>query len=107
TYLGERFGNSSYKTGASFFLISRVVGASFRLFLIANVLQVILFDEMGIPFWATVTLTIALIWLYTFKSGIKTIVWTDTLQTLFMLIAVGVATYSVYQDLAIGEIGVV
>ncbi|MGS2740141.1 sodium:solute symporter [Sinomicrobium sp. M5D2P17] len=106
-YLGERFGNNSYKTGASFFLISRVVGASFRLFLIANVLQVILFNEMGIPFWVTVTLTIALIWLYTFKSGIKTIVWTDTLQTLFMLIAVGVATYSVYQDLAIGDIGVI
>ncbi|MGS2762324.1 sodium:solute symporter [Sinomicrobium sp. M5D2P9] len=107
TYLGERFGNNSYKTGASFFLISRVVGASFRLFLIANVLQVILFDEMGIPFWVTVTLTIALIWLYTFKSGIKTIVWTDTLQTLFMLLAVGVATYSVYQDLAISDTGVI
>ncbi|MBC9796951.1 sodium:solute symporter [Sinomicrobium weinanense] len=107
TYLGERFGRSSYKTGASFFLISRVVGASFRLFLIANVLQVIIFDEIGIPFWATVTLTIILIWLYTFKSGIKTIVWTDTLQTLFMLIAVGVATYSVYQDLGVADVGIV
>lgn len=106
TYLGERFGSNSYKTGASFFLISRVVGASFRLFLIANVLQVILFDDMGIPFWATVTLTIILIWLYTFKSGIKTIVWTDTLQTLFMLIAVGVATYSVCQDLGLGNTGI-
>lgn len=107
TYLGERFGSNSYKTGSSFFLISRVVGASFRLFLIANVLQVIIFDEMGIPFWATVTLTIILIWLYTFKSGIKTIVWTDTLQTLFMLIAVGVATYSLYHDLGVAEVGIV
>ncbi|MCF2876466.1 MULTISPECIES: sodium:solute symporter [unclassified Tenacibaculum] len=90
TYLEDRFGRYSYKTGASFFLLSRTVGAAFRLFLVANVLQLILFDAYGIPFWVTVTITILLIWLYTFKGGIKTIVWTDTLQTLFMLIAVGV-----------------
>lgn len=101
TYLDERFGNYSYKTGASFFLLSRVVGASFRLFLVANVLQSILFDALGVPFWITVIITILLIWLYTFKSGIKTIVWTDTLQTLFMLIAVGVAIYYVSDDLGI------
>ena len=101
TYLDERFGNASYKTGASFFLISRVVGASFRLFLVANVLQVILFDELGISFWQTVTITVVLIWLYTFKSGIKTIVWTDTLQTLFMLISIGVAIFYVSDDLGI------
>lgn len=101
TYLEERFGNYSYKTGASFFLISRVVGASFRLYLVANVLQIILFDELGIQFWQTVTITVLLIWLYTFKSGIKTIVWTDTLQTLFMLISVGVAIYFVSADLGI------
>jgi len=101
TYLEERFGNYSYKTGASFFLISRVVGASFRLFLIANVLQVILFDEIGIAFWQTVIITVLLIWLYTFKSGIKTIVWTDTLQTLFMLIAVGVTIYFVSDELGL------
>ena len=101
TYLDERFGNYSYKTGASFFLLSRVVGASFRLFLVANVLQSILFDALGIPFWVTVIITILLIWLYTFKSGIKTIVWTDTLQTLFMLIAVGVAIYYVSDDLGL------
>lgn len=101
TYLEQRFGIYSYKTGASFFLISRVVGASFRLFLVANVLQIILFDELGIQFWQTVTITVLLIWLYTFKSGIKTIVWTDTLQTLFMLISVGVAIYFVSVDLGI------
>lgn len=101
TYLETRFGDYSYKTGASFFLISRVVGASFRLFLVANVLQTILFDALGIPFWVTVIITILLIWLYTFKSGIKTIVYTDTLQTLFMLIAVGVAIYFVSADLKI------
>jgi len=101
TYLGERFGDYSYKTGASFFLISRVVGASFRLFLVANVLQIILFDDLGIQFWQTVTITVLLIWLYTFKSGIKTIVWTDTLQTLFMLIAVGVTIYFVSDELGL------
>ena len=101
TYLEERFGNAAYKTGASFFIISRVIGTSFRLFLLANVLQVILFDELGIAFWQTVTLTIFLIWLYTFKSGIKTIIWTDTLQTLFMLIAIGVAIYYVSNDLGL------
>lgn len=106
TYLEERFGAYSYKTGASFFLISRVVGASFRLFLVANVLQIIMFDAMGVPFWATVTITILLIWLYTFKSGIKTIVWTDTLQTLFMLIAVGVAIYYVSSSIDTSGAGV-
>ncbi|WP_040281094.1 sodium:solute symporter [Psychroserpens damuponensis] len=103
TYLETRFGNYAYKTGASFFLISRIVGASFRLFLVANVLQIILFDELGVSFWQTVTITVLLIWLYTFKSGIKTIVWTDTLQTLFMLIAVGVAIYFVSDSLAIQD----
>lgn len=101
TYLDERFGNMSYKTGASFFLISRIVGSSFRLFLVANVLQVLLFDDLGISFWQTVTLTVFLIWLYTFKSGIKTIIWTDTLQTLFMLLSIGVAIYYVSHDLGI------
>jgi Na+/proline symporter len=101
TYLEERFGNYSYKTGASFFLISRVIGASFRLYLVANVLQIMLFNEFGIAFWQTVTITVLLIWLYTFKSGIKTIIWTDTLQTLFMLVAVGVTIYFVSTKLGI------
>jgi len=101
TYLDQRFGNYSYKTGASFFLLSRIVGASFRLFLVANVLQIIVFDALGIPYWTTVTITIFLIWVYTFKSGIKTIVWTDTFQTLFMLTAVGVAIYYISDELGI------
>ncbi len=105
TYLDGRFGNHSYKTGASFFLISRVVGSSFRLYLVANVLQLLVFDAMGIPFWVTVTITILLIWIYTFKSGIKTIVWTDTLQTLFMLTALGVAIYYVSADLGLSPNG--
>jgi solute:Na+ symporter, SSS family len=106
TYLESRFGRSSYKTGASFFILSRVVGASFRLYLVAIVLQNLVFDSMGLPFWATVAITIALIWLYTFKSGIKTIVWTDTLQTLFMLVALGVAIYFIATDLGIAGSGI-
>lgn len=101
TYLESRFGFYAYKTGASFFLISRIVGASFRLYLVAIVLQQLVFDAIGVPFWVTVCITILLIWLYTFKGGIKTIVWTDSLQTLFMLIAVAVAIYSVSSSLGI------
>ncbi|MFI2742534.1 sodium:solute symporter [Zhouia sp. PK063] len=107
SYLEERFGFYSYKVGSTFFILSRIVGASFRLFLVANVLQLILFNQLGVPFWLTVTITILLIWVYTFKSGIKTIVWTDTLQTLFMLTAVGVAIYSVSQDLGISSSNIV
>jgi len=104
SYLEDRFGRYSYKTGATFFLISRTIGAAFRLFLVANVLQLLLFDAYGIPFWVTVSITILLIWLYTFKGGIKTIVWTDTLQTLFMLIAVGVCIYTISNEMQISNI---
>jgi len=88
TYLEQRFGESSYKTGSVFFLISRIIGAAFRLYLVAVVLQFAVFDAYQIPFWVTVLVTIILIWVYTYRSGIKTIVWTDTLQTFFMLGAV-------------------
>lgn len=101
TYLESRFGNASYKTGASFFLLSRVVGASFRLFLVANVLQLIVFDSLGVPYYVTVSITILLIWLYTFRSGIKTIIWTDTLQTFFMLLALGITIYFISEDLGL------
>ncbi|MCF8272496.1 MAG: sodium:solute symporter [Flavobacteriaceae bacterium] len=103
TYLETRFGKSSYKTGASFFLISRIIIASFRLYLVANVLQIIIFNEIGIAFWQTVTITVLLIWLYTFKSGIKTIIWTDIFQTLFMLIAVVVTIYFVSEELGLNS----
>ena len=87
-YLKDRFGFWSYKTGALFFMISRIIGASVRLLLVANVLQSILFDEWGIPFEVTVVISILLIWIYTSRGGIKTIVWTDTLQTSVMLASV-------------------
>ncbi len=95
TYLKDRFGNSSYKTGSAFFLLSRTIGASFRLYLIASVLQFAVFDSLEIPFYVTVIITIALIWLYTYRGGIRTIIWTDTLQTTFMLGTVFVIIYTV------------
>ena len=85
-YLDQRFGFYSYKTGAGYFLLSRTIGASFRLFLVAIVLQQFLMDPLGVPFWITVALTILLIWIYTSKGGIKTIIWTDTIQTGSILI---------------------
>jgi len=88
SFLEQRFGIRSYKTGSFFFLISKLIGAAFRLFLVAGVLQIAFFDAFNIPFSLTVVVTIALIWVYTFKGGIKTIVWTDTLQTLFLVSAV-------------------
>jgi len=88
TYLEKRFGVYSYKTGAFFFLLSRTIGASFRLFLVAGVLQIAVFDQFNLPFYFSVFITIVLIWIYTIRGGIKTIVWTDTLQTLFMISSV-------------------
>lgn len=98
-YLEQRFGKVSYKTGAFFFLLSRVTGASFRLFLVALAMQYIVFEQLGVPFWLTVVISILLIWLYTNRGGIKTIVWTDTLQTLAMLTSVGVAIFLILQKL--------
>lgn len=88
SYLEQRFGFWSYKTGAFFFILSRTIGASFRMFLVVNVLQTFVLDGWGVPFWVTVASFILLIILYTFEGGIKTIIWTDTLQTTFMLLGV-------------------
>ena len=88
SYLEQRLGFWSYKTGAGFFLLSRTLGASLRMFLVINVLQVFVFDAWNIPFWVNVLTFIILIILYTLKGGIRTIIWTDTLQTTFMILAV-------------------
>jgi len=90
-FLDQRFGGNAYKTGSFFFLVSKLIGAAFRLYLVATVLQI------NIPFIVTVIVTIALIWIYTFRGGIKTIVWTDTLQTFFLISAV------VFTIIAIGR----
>jgi Na+/proline symporter len=88
SYLEQRFGYWSYKTGAGFFILSRTLGASLRMFLVIKVLQIFVFDAWNVPFWINVLVFIILIILYTFKGGIRTIIWTDTLQTTFMLLAV-------------------
>lgn len=88
SFLDQRFGKYSYKTGSIFFLISKVIGASFRLFLVAMVIQIAFFDALGIPFPITVVISILLIWIYTFRGGVKTIIWADSLQTLFFITTV-------------------
>jgi Na+/proline symporter len=105
TYLEQRFGFWSYKTGAFFFLLSRAVGAAFRLFLVAGVLQLIVFEQMGVPFAVTVTVSILLIYLYTFRGGLKTILWTDTFQTLAMLLCVIVSIGLIGRELNLGWAG--
>ncbi|MCF8235197.1 MAG: sodium:solute symporter [Bacteroidales bacterium] len=104
-YLEQRFGISSYKTGAFYFLVSRIIGASFRMFLMVSVLQYFVFGQWGIPFGLTVTIFMILINFYTFKGGIRTIVWTDTLQTTFMLLAVILSITIIlnHLDVSLGE----
>lgn len=105
TYLDQRFGVRSYKTGSFFFMLSQTIGASFRMYLVAGVLQIAFFDAVGIPFWATVLFTILMIWLYTFRAGIKTVVWTDSLQTIFILASVvlTIVIISTQLDMSLGK----
>ncbi|HEY4652773.1 MAG TPA: sodium:solute symporter [Pontibacter sp.] len=107
TYLEQRFGYWSYKTGAAFFLLSRTLGASIRLFLVAGVLQLAVFDDLGIPFAVSVIITILLIWVYTFRGGMKTIIWTDTFQTTAMLIAVVTTIWLISDELNLGFQGLI
>jgi SSS family transporter len=102
SYLEKRFGFWTYKTGAAYFMLSRMLGASLRMFIVINVLQVFVFDVFGIPFWINVLLFITLIILYTLRGGIKTIVWTDTLQTTFMLSAVIITIFMISRKLDSG-----
>lgn len=99
TYLDQRFGFWSYKTGAGFFILSRILGASLRMFLVINVLQIFVFEAWNVPFWVNVLIFITLIILYTLKGGIRTIVWTDTLQTTFMLLAVVLSVVYISKEL--------
>jgi Na+/proline symporter len=99
SYLEQRFGFWSYKTGAGFFILSRVLGASLRMFLVIYVLQIFVFDAWNVPFWVNVGIFIILIILYTLKGGIRTIIWTDTLQTTFMLLAVILSVVYISREL--------
>ncbi|MFO7573931.1 MAG: sodium:solute symporter [Bacteroidales bacterium] len=106
SYLDGRFGRYSYKTGASFFLLSRSIGTAFRLYLMAIVLQFVIFDAWNVPFFVTVAVTLGLILLYTFRGGIKTIIWTDMLQTIFMVSAVLLTIFMIARSegFALGQV---
>lgn len=101
SYLSQRFGFWSYKTGAGFFVLSRTLGASLRMFLVINVLQIFVFDAWNVPFWINVLIFIILIILYTMKGGVRTIIWTDTLQTTFMLLAVILSVVYISKNMGI------
>lgn len=99
SYIEHRLGYFSYKTAASIFLLSRTLGSATRLYLVVIVLQRFIFDSYGIPFWATVLISLGLIWSYTFKGGLKTIIITDTLQTFFLVLSVFLTIYFVCSSL--------
>ena len=101
-YLGKRLGNTSYKTGASFFIVSRTFGATARLYLVINILQAAILDRLGVPFWITTLVILLMILLYTFEGGVKTIVWTDTLQTSCMLIGLLICVYFLLDQMHLG-----
>lgn len=102
-YLNQRYGTITHKIGAGFFLLSRILGASVRLFLVADVLDFFVLSNYGFSFEFSVLITLLLIYIYTYKGGIKTIVWTDTLQTLFMLVSLGVSSYLISNALGTSE----
>ncbi|MHB1921214.1 MAG: sodium:solute symporter [Chitinophagaceae bacterium] len=105
TYLERRLGHWSYQTGAFIFLVSRTIGSAFRLFLVAIVLQKFIFDAWNIPFWVTVAVSLLLIWTYTFRGGLKTIIWTDTIQTFFLLISVLLTIILIGKNLHLSLVG--
>jgi Na+/proline symporter len=101
-YLEQRFGMVSYKTGATYFILSRTLGATARMYLVVNILQLFILDSMGVPFWLTAAIILLLILLYTFEGGVKTIVYTDTLQTTFMLLGLIVCIIAIMNKLDLG-----
>jgi len=102
TYLEERLGHRSYKTGAMIFLVSRTIGSAFRLYLVAIILQWFIFDAWNVPFAVTIALCLLLIWLYTNKGGLKTIIITDMMQTFFLVLAVVLSIYFMADSLGMG-----
>lgn len=103
SYLGQRFGRSSYLTGAAYFLLSRSLGSSVRLYLAVTVLQAVIFERMGVPYWVTATLTVAFILAYTFRGGLQTVLFTDVLQTLVMLTALLLALAALTEHFTLSE----
>ncbi|MCQ2251812.1 MAG: sodium:solute symporter [Bacteroidales bacterium] len=107
TYLDQRFGNGSYKIGAVFFLISKFLGCGVRMYLTAIVLQLIVFNGLGVPFWLNVAVTMVIVWLYTYRGGVKTLVWADMLQTLSLVMAVVLCIWYVMRQLGLDFTGMV
>lgn len=101
-YLEDRFGLASYKTGAWFFFISKMLGASVRLFVVCIVLQLLVFQPLGVPFTVNVLITVLLVWLYTFQGGVKTLIWTDSLKTLCLILSSGLCIYYIADSLGFG-----
>jgi len=106
-YLENRFGSSSHKTGAWFFFISKVLGAAVRLFVVCLTLQLLVFDKLGLPFALNVVCTVALVWLYTFRSGVKSLVWTDSLKTFCLITSVGLCIYFISSNLQLNFSGLI
>jgi Na+/proline symporter len=100
-YLENRFGVSSYKTGAWFFFISKMLGASVRLFVVCVVLQLLVFDPLHLPFVLNVFFTAGIVWLYTFRGGVKSVVWTDSLKTFCLIVSVGLTIYYIGRNLSL------
>ncbi len=101
-YLENRFGISSYQTGAWFFFISKMLGAAVRLFLVCLTLQLLVFDPLHLPFLLNVLITVALVWLYTYRGGVKSLIWTDSLKTFCLVVSVGLCIYFIASDLELG-----
>ena len=104
-YLDQRFGINSYRTGSVFFLISKMLGCGVRMYLTALVLQIVLFDQMGVSFAVNIIITMIVVWLYTFKGGVKTLVWTDLIQTLSLILAVLLCIFFVTKQLGLDFTG--
>ena len=100
-YIEQRMGHISYKTSAVLFLISKLIGAGFRLFIVALVLQITVFEPLGLPFALNAIISVFLIWAYTVKGGIKSIVWTDLIQTFFLIFAVIFTIFAIQKELGI------
>lgn len=106
-YLENRFGISTYKTGAWFFFISKMLGAAIRLFIVCVVLQLLVFEPLQLPFILNVIFTVGLVWLYTFRGGVKSLIWTDSLKTFCLIVSVGLCIYYIASNLGLDLGGMV
>ena len=105
-YLDDRFGVSSHKTGAWFFFVSKILGAAVRLFLVCVTLQLMIFEPLGLPFILNVGISVAIVLLYTFRGGVKSVIWTDTLKTVCMIVSIVLAIVFIAKDLGLDFSGV-